>query len=114
VTGAHSRRAAFEAEAEVLAAHQLDLLSQLEAQLRAVHHTMRCIEKLRGAKHRVGPDVTNGQRADALNTLAAELAAIDKELNVQHQSCEDMQRSIREMQAQLSALRRTLETQTKQ
>ena len=97
----------------MLAAYQLDLLSQLEAQLRAVHHTMRCIEKLRGAKQRVGPELTNTQRGDTLKTLSSELAAIDKELNVQHQSCKEMQRSIREMQTQLSALRRALETQTK-
>jgi hypothetical protein len=105
--------AAFESEAEVLAAHQLDLLSQLEAQLRAVHHTMRCIEKLRGSKYRIGTELTNGERSDTLKTLASELAAIDTELNVQHQSCEDMQQSIRAMQARLSALRRTLESQTK-
>jgi hypothetical protein len=89
--------AAFESEAEVLAAHQLDLLSQLEAQLRAVHHTMRCIERLRGSKHRIGPELTNGERRGTLKTLASELAAIDTEPNVQHQSCEDMQQSIRAM-----------------
>ena len=100
---------AFESEAEVLVVHQLDLLAQLEAQLRAVHRTMRCIEKLRGGQYRVGRELTNGERSETLTTLASELAAIDQELHVQHQSCEDMQRSIREMQARLSAFRRTTE-----
>jgi hypothetical protein len=98
--------AAFEREAEVLVVHQLDLLAQLEAQLRAVHRTMRSIERLRGNQHRVGPEPSNGERIDTLRTLSGELTTIDRELNVQHQSCEDMQRSIREMQARLVAIRR--------
>jgi hypothetical protein len=97
--------AGIEAEAELLAVHQLDLLAQLEAQVRAVHHTMRSIEKLRGAKHRVGPELSNGERADTMQALASELAAIDRELGIQHQSCEYMQRCIREMQARLVALK---------
>lgn len=104
------RVAAFESEAELLAVHQLDLLAQLEAQLRAVHHTMRCIEKLRGPNLRVGPELTNGQRGDTLHTLASELRAIDAELAVQHQSCEDMQRTIRHMQARLLAWRESVES----
>lgn len=101
---------AFEGEAEVLAVHQLDLLAQLEAQLRAVQHTMRCIEKLRSTKHRVGPELTDAGRTETLKSLASELEAIDNELHVQHQSCEDMQRTIREMQARLALLRQTVET----
>ena len=96
---------AIEAEAEVLVVHQLDLLAQLEAQVRAVRHTMQSIERLRSAKHRVGPELTNGQRDEAMTTLASELALIDHELGVQHQSCDDMQRCIREMQARLVGLR---------
>ena len=95
----------FEEEAEVLAVHQIDLLAQLEAQLRAVRQTMLSIAKLRSQKFRVGPDLTNGQRMETLKTLSGELAAIDRELTVQHQSCDDMQRSIREMQARLASLR---------
>ena len=100
---------AFEGEAEVLAVHQLDLLAQLEAQLRAVQHTMRCIEKLRATKHRVGPELTNAGRTETLQVLSSELEAIDNELQVQHQSCEDMQRTIRDMQARLALLRQTVE-----
>jgi hypothetical protein len=96
---------AFEAEAEKIVVHQLDLVAQLEAQLRAVHHTMRSIEKMRAARYRVGRELTNGERGTALTTLAAEIHAIDEELRVQHQSCLDMQRSVREMQARLTAFR---------
>jgi chaperonin cofactor prefoldin len=101
---------AFEGEAEILAVHQLDLLAQLEAQLRAVQHTMRCIEKLRATRHRVGPELTDVGRGETLKVLASELEAIDNELRVQHQSCEDMQRTIGDMQARLKPLRRTVKT----
>ena len=97
---------AFEAEAEKIVVHQLDLVAQLEAQLRAVHHTMRAIEKMRAARYRVGRELSNGERATTLTMLAGEIQAIDEELRVQHQSCLDMQRSIREMQARLAALRK--------
>jgi ATP-dependent Lon protease len=96
---------AFEAEAEKIVVHQLDLVAQLEAQLRAVHRTMRAIEKMRTARYRVGRELSNGQRGTTLTMLAAEIQAIDEELGVQHQSCLDMQRSIREMQARLTDLR---------
>jgi hypothetical protein len=61
---------AFEGEAEVLVVYQLDLLAQLEAQLRAVQHTMRCIEKLRATNNRVGPELTNAGRGETLKILA--------------------------------------------
>jgi hypothetical protein len=96
---------AFEAEAEFLAVHQLDLLSQLEAQLRAVHRTMRIIEKLRSDKHRVGPELEHDERVAVLRVLASELGAIDDELQVQHRSCDDMQELIRGMQTRLSTMR---------
>ena len=96
---------AFEAEAEKIVVHQLDLVAQLEAQLRAVHHTMRAIEKMRAARYRVGRELSNKERATTLTTLGVEIQSIDEELRVQHQSCLDMQRSIREMQARLTALR---------
>jgi hypothetical protein len=96
---------AFEGEAELLAVHQLDLLSQLEAQLRAVHRTMRIIEKLRSDKHRVGRELEHDERVAALSALASELGAIDEELQVQHRSCGDMQELIRGMQTRLSTMR---------
>jgi hypothetical protein len=34
-----------ESEADILTAHQLDLIGQIEHQLRCVHNTMRHIEK---------------------------------------------------------------------
>jgi hypothetical protein len=96
---------AFEGEAELLAVHQLDLLSQLEAQLRAVHRTMRIIEKLRSDKHRVVRELEHDERVAALSALASELGAIDEELQVQHRSCGDMQELIRGMQTRLSTMR---------
>jgi prefoldin subunit 5 len=97
--------AVFEREAEVIAAQQLDLLAQMEAQLRAVHRMMRGIEKLRAERLRIGPELTNGQRGTTLASLATDITAIDQELQVQHQTCFEMQQSIREMQRRLATLR---------
>lgn len=97
---------AFETEAESLVTYQLDLLAQLEAQIRAVHHSMRCIERLRSESHRRGPELSNGERAETLTTLAAEVTAIDSELHTQHQSCLDMLGAIRRMQSRLATLRK--------
>lgn len=55
-----------EREAELLVALQLDLISQLEFQLHAVHRTMRHIERLRNVRTRIGPELSNGERGDAL------------------------------------------------
>jgi hypothetical protein len=96
---------AFEVEAEKIVVHQLDLLAQLEAQLRAVHHAMRAIEKLRSARYRVGPELSDGERGGTLTSLTDEIKAIDAELKVQHQSCLAMQRSIRHMRGVLTTLR---------
>src|ERR1700716_3277052 len=90
----------------MLVVYQLDLLAQLEQQLRAVHHTMRHIEKLRSVKHRVGPELSNGQRDGTLTNLHDEIQAVDTELAVQHGCCLDMQETIAKMQARLAELRR--------
>jgi hypothetical protein len=100
--------AAFEADAETIAVHTWDLLSQLESQLRAVRRTQRFTDTLRSAKHRVGPELTNGARAQALSNLAGEISAIDHELQAQHRSCEDMALTIRQMQARLHGLKARL------
>ena len=50
---AHQRKhqiEAFEAEAELLTVDQLDLLAQIELQLRTIRHTMKHIERLRAAR----------------------------------------------------------------
>jgi hypothetical protein len=83
-------RAVVERETEYLVAFQLDLLAQLEHQLRAVHHTMRQIEKLRSAKDRVGDELSNGHKIETLDHLAEELGLIDEELRTQHESCQLM------------------------
>ena len=92
--------------AELLVVQQLDLLAQVEAQLRAVHQTMRRIEKLRTAQYRVGPELSNGQRSDTLVGLKSELDRLDEHLLTQHECCGDMQDLVGKMQAMLSALKR--------
>jgi hypothetical protein len=97
---------ALETDAELLVVCHLDLLAQVEAQLRAVHHTMRRIEKLRTARYRVGPELSNGQRSDTLVGLTSELDRLDEHLLTQHECCRDMQELVGKMQAVLSALKR--------
>src|ERR1700704_4875068 len=99
----------FEMEAELLVAHQLDLLAQIEGQLRAVHQTMRRIERLRNVNTRVGPELSNGGRQDVLAGLMGELNAVDEQLLLQHQSSRDMQYTIAKMQERLAAVKRVAE-----
>ena len=106
-----ARYRVFEREAELLVAHQLDLIAQLERQLRAIHRTMRQIEKLRGGVHHVGPPLSNGQKVETLSHLSDELSVIDQELATQHESCVDMQTTIDQMRAQLNALRQSTRSQ---
>ncbi len=96
---------ALEQKAEFLVAHQLDLLAQIEEHLRGVHHTMRRIERLRSARHRIGPELSNGERQQVLGGLSDELTEIDEHLVTQHQSCQMMQVIIQQMQARLTELR---------
>ena len=101
---------AFEREAEILVAHQLDLIAQLERQLRGVHRTMRQIEKLRNARSRPGPELANGEKALTLNRLTDELTTIDEELGTQHESCVEMKATIDHMRGRLRVLRRASRT----
>jgi hypothetical protein len=98
-------RTAVEKEAEYLVVHQLDLLAQLERQLRAVHLTMRQIEKLRSPEYRVGNELSNGQKLDTLDYLTKELAAIDQELETQHESCQSMLATVEKMRQRLRQIR---------
>jgi len=95
----------FEQDAENLVVYQLDLLAQLERQLRAVHHTMRHIEKLRNAKHRVGRELSNGQRGEELVSLSDEIAQLEVHFKSEHECCTDMQITIAHMQNLLADLR---------
>jgi len=97
---------AFEEEAEELATYQLDLLALLEHQLRSVHQTMRQIEKLRNARLRVGPELTNGERGETLAQLHVELDAIDHEVKAQRQVSLDMHRTVDRMQQRLNTFRK--------
>ena len=96
---------AFEEEAEALATYQLDLLAHLERQIRAVHHTMRHIEKLRSLQHRVGPELSNGQREQTLGHLADEVTDLDAHITTEHECCADMQSTIAHMRERISRLR---------
>jgi enoyl-CoA hydratase/carnithine racemase len=100
-----SGRALVEQEAEHLVVHQLDLLAQLERQLRAVRLTMRRIEKLRGAQNRIGDELSNGQKLDTLDHLADEVHVIDRELQTQHESCQLMLATVEKMRERLRPLR---------
>jgi chaperonin cofactor prefoldin len=100
---------ALEAEAEFLVLHQLDLLAQVEAQVRAVHHTMRRIETLRAARLRVGPELSNGEREDVLRELGKELERIDAHVAVQHTSCVEMQEAVERMRERLKAMRQAIQ-----
>ena len=98
---------ALETYAEILVTHQLDLIAQLERQLRAVHHTMVRIEQLRTAKRRRAGSATlsDGARDTTLQHLSGELTAIDTELDTQHELCLEMQATVDKMRAKLRAMR---------
>ena len=98
--------AAFEENAEVLVTYQLDLLAHLERQLRAAHRLMRNIEKLRNvSRRRAGPEISNGERGDALSHLDAELDDIDAQVRIQRQLSLDMHATVDQMQAKLKQFR---------
>jgi hypothetical protein len=95
---------AFEIDAEWLAVEQLDLIAQIEAQLRLVRQTMRQIEKLRDAQHRVGPEPSNGERGDALNILTGDLTTLSDRLDVQGATCRDMLATVEKMRRRLAEM----------
>ena len=97
---------AFERDAEMLAACQLDLLAQLERQLRAVHHTMRHIDKLRSAAHRVEPELSPAERPTVLTKVEETIEALDSQLQIEHSCCSHMRDTIIKMQVQVADLRR--------
>jgi hypothetical protein len=96
----------FEHDAEVLFVQHLDLLAQLESQLRAVHHTMRGIERLRGGSRRVTPEVTNGERETILLRLAKEIDDLDRQVAIEHECCRAMHMTIVGLQQAVATLKR--------
>jgi hypothetical protein len=96
----------FEDDAEVLFVQHLDLLAQLEAQLRAVHQTMRRIERLRGSSRRVGPELANGERESIVLGLAKEIDELDLNVGIEHVCCRAMHTTIGEMQQRVATLKR--------
>jgi hypothetical protein len=91
--------------AEHLNAHQVELIAQIERHLRAVHHTMLRIGTLRDARHRVGPELLNGDRRAALTGLADEIGAIEDQLELQEDTCREMHAIVMRMQEGASDLR---------
>jgi len=91
--------------AEQLTAHQVELIAQIEGHLRAVHHTMRRIETLRTVRQRVGRELSNGERRDVLARLADEVAAIERQLETEEDTCRAMHVIIRRMQEGMGDLR---------
>jgi uncharacterized coiled-coil DUF342 family protein len=99
-------RQTLDSEAEVLAVCQLDLLAQIEAQLRAVHHLMRRIDRLRSPKTGQPTEpMSNGQRSETLRELSGELEAIEQQVDVQLECCEEMRAIIGKMIQRLPALK---------
>jgi hypothetical protein len=96
---------ALEAAAEQLVVYHLDLLAQIEAQLRTAHHTMRRIDRLRTARRRSGLELTDGQRQATLTTLSQEVTALDDHLRAEHECCVLMHETIKQMQARLTDLK---------
>jgi hypothetical protein len=95
----------FEDDAEILFLQHLDLLAQLEAQLRAVHHTLRGIERLRGGSRRVGPELANGEREAILLGLAREIDELDRNVTVEHECCRSMHTTIVVLQERVATLK---------
>jgi hypothetical protein len=102
----HQEARRLEQDVEILAVYQLDLLAQMERQLRAVHHTKRHIEKLRAAKHRVGPELSDVQGHNTLTRLDDEVAELDAPLKLEHACCTEMHTVIAKMQDRVADMRR--------
>jgi hypothetical protein len=66
---------------------------------------MRRIGILRDARHRVGPELSNGERRATLNGLADEIGAIEAQLELQEDTCREMHAIVRRMQEGVSDLR---------
>ena len=99
-------RIKLETEAEILAVCQLDLLAQVEAQVRAVHHLMRRLGQLRARRPGQGhAAMTNGERSEVMVGLSDELTAIEVQMSVQQECCDDMQETIARMRERLPVIK---------
>lgn len=81
----------------MLAVYQVDVIAQIQHQLRSARHTLRLIERLRADPHRVGPELNDRQRRDTLKALADEWTELDTQLTAQHDCCTDFQTTIAAM-----------------
>lgn len=93
-----------EHSADLLAVHQLDLLGQIEEELRAVRHTMLAIEQLRPLPNRVIEELPNGEKQKVLEQLTVELKGLDSLLLQQHDTGAAMLAITRQMMYRVRAL----------
>jgi hypothetical protein len=80
------------------------MMLKLEGQLRAVHHTMRGIERLRGGTRRVGPELTNGTASQSC--AAKEIEELDRHVAIEHECCRAMHVTIAALQQRVATLKR--------
>ena len=95
----------FEQDAEALVVYQTDVIAQIESQLRAARETIRMVQRLRGVPHRNGPELTDNQREDTLESLAKEWRELDRQLDTQHECCLEIQNTIAKMRKRLGEMR---------
>jgi uncharacterized coiled-coil protein SlyX len=89
--------------ADWLAGQQLDLLAQVDAQLRAVHRVLRRIEKVRAARHAEGPlPPSEDRRGKGVKALSGEIAELDVHLASQADCCREMMATIEGMQSRIA------------
>jgi hypothetical protein len=79
----------FARDADLLVMYDLDLLAQIEAQRRAVQHTIDRIQPLRGHGEVL---LSDEQARGALAALAADLTALESQLLLEVTCCRKMTR----------------------
>ena len=92
---------AFEHDAAYLALEQLELVAQLEEELRAVRQTMTHINKLRDAR-----SLSNDQREAALSDLAKGVTVLEQLLDAETTCCAEIKKTIARMFQRVANLRR--------
>ena len=101
---------AFEEDAETLVVYQTDIIAQIESQLRAARQAIRLVQKLRGVPYRVGPEPTDTQRHETLDSLSKDWEELDAQLTTQHECCLEIQKTITQMGARLQGLHKLART----
>ena len=60
---------------------------------------MRHIEKLRGVRARVGPELSDAQRSHTLSNLDDAIVALEQHFMMEQECCSDMHTTITKMRA---------------